>query len=416
MLKLRIVVLALALVGAAWSQDSFAITGARIERGDGQVVESGTVVVADGKIVAVGAQAAVPPGMTVVDGKGWTVYPGFVDAYTTRGLKVPAAAAQDPRDDKTEAPATMWSKNRKGIRAEVRAAAFLDLATSVEDFHKQGFTAGLLAPGNGTLRGRCAVAAYIKDATEATLPNADFGFEISFRGGSGAGYPGNIMGVIALMRQTLFDAQRYAANAPEEKDEVLAGAVPAVEGKMPVVFAADTENEIVRAVRIADEFGMKLIIAGGREAWKQAPMLQQRGIPVMLNLNVGSKPPKDEDKGVEPGDSVPQAVRDDRIRDWAERASNASALAKAGVTFAFSTEGDSLADFLDNVRTAMANGLARGAALKALGAGSNLFGLGTGGVFTGQSANLTIMDGDFAHPASKVVRVVVHGTLVEVKP
>lgn len=415
MLKLRFVVLALALVGAAWSQDSFAITGARIERGDGQVVASGTVVVRAGKIVSAGAEATVPDGVKVVDGKGWTIYPGFVDGYTTRGLKVPAAATQEPRDDKTEAPATMWEKNRKGIRSEVRAAAHLDLAASVEDFYKQGFTAGLLAPGNGTLRGRCAVANYTKDATEASLPNPDFGLEVSFRGGTGAGYPGNIMGVIALMRQTLFDAQRYAANNPEEKDAALAGAVPAVQGKMPVVFAADTENEIVRAVRIADEFGMDVMIAGGREAWKQARLLQQRGIPVLLNLNVGTKPPKDEDKGVEPGDSVPQAVRDDRIRDWTERASNAAALARGGVKFVFSSEGDSLSDFLENVRTAMAHGLARGDALKALHGGSPLLGLGTGGVFGGQNANLTIMDGDFADPASKVVRVVVNGTLVEVK-
>ena len=418
MLKLCLVLLACAAMGAAWSQDasrSFAITRARIEMGDGSVIDRGNIVVRDGKIAAIGADVAVPAGVKTIDGKGLTVYPGFVDGYTSRGLKVPVAAAQEPRDDKTEAPPTMWEKNRKGIRSDVRAAAFLDLATSVEEFHKQGFTAGLLAPGSGTLRGICADAAYEADAKEATLPNASFALEMSFRGGSGAGYPGNIMGVIALMRQTLFDAQRYSANAPAEKDEALAGAVPAVEGKMPVVFAADTEVEILRAVRIADEFGMRLIISGGREAWKQAALLHQRGIPVLLTINVGSEPPKDEGKSVEPGDSVPQAVRADRIRDWAERAANAAVLSKGGVSFAFSTEGDSLGDFFENVRATIEHGLPRNAALRALSEASRVLGLGDGVLETGQPANLTIMDGDFATKGAKVVRVVVNGTMVEVK-
>src|SRR5687767_11532522 len=65
-----------------------AIIGARIEIGDGRVIEKGNVVMRDGIITAVG-DAPVPKGAETLDGTGLTVYPGFIDAYTNKGLKLP---------------------------------------------------------------------------------------------------------------------------------------------------------------------------------------------------------------------------------------------------------------------------------------------------------------------------------------
>ena len=412
------------LVAVAWcaavqAQDlpqTIAITDARIERGDGTVIDRGTLVIRDGKIESIGANVAVPAGALVVPCAGLTVYPGFVDGYTTRGLKVPAQEGLTARTSTDTAPATMWDKNRKGIRSEVRAAAALDLKTGAADFHKQGLIAGLLAPGNGTLRGVCAVANYLPDADEASLPNKAFALEASFRPGTGEGYPGNLLGVIALLRQTLYDARRYATLDDAEKDEALAGAAPAVQGLMPTVFSADTELEILRAVKIADEFGLKLIIAGGREAWKQADLLKRRGIPVLLNLNVGDTPSLTESDDTEPGDRVPRAVRDAQLAEWKERAANAAALSKAGVTFAFSSEGDALGDYLANVRTAIEHGLSREAALRALTTTpASMLGLPSGTLAVGVAANLTILNGDFADSKTKTAHVVVAGRHFEVK-
>lgn len=403
---------------AATAQNSkpLALVGARIELGNGTVLERGTLVIRDGKIAAVGEQIQIPPDTQQIDLQGQTVYPGFIDSYTTRGLDIPSAPSADPRDDKEAAPPTMWEKNRKGIRSDVRSAAYLSLKTSAEDFHKQGFTAALLAPGSGTLRGICAIAPLQVQADETSLLDPEFALEMSFRGGTGTGYPGNVLGIIALMRQTLFDAQRYSTLDSAEADEALAAAAPAATGRMPVVFSADTELEILRAVRICGEFGMKPMIAGGREAFRQARFLAERRIPVLLNLNVGEAPKLEEDAGTEPGDSVPRAVREDQLRDWNERAANAAALAEAGVTLAFSSEGDALGDFLTNVRIAIEHGLPRADALRALTATpAELLGAGPGVIRVGQPAFLTIMDGDFAEAKSKVTRVVVGGVSFEVK-
>lgn len=408
-----------ALSVAAFAQDApktIAITDVRIERGDGTVIERGTIVVRDGLIDAMGSNVAAPAGALVVPGAGMTVYPGFVDGFSTRGLKVPTQETQTARVSTLTAPATMWEKNRKGIRSDVRASTFLDLKTATEDFHKQGIVSGLLAPGNGTLRGICAVAQFLPDAAEANLPNPSFGLEASFRGGTGEGYPGNILGIIALLRQTLYDAQRYGTLDDAEKDEALAGLGPALQGSMPTLFNADTEVEILRAINIADEFGLKLILVGGREAWKQADLLKKRNIPVLLNLNVGDAPSLTESDDTEPGDRVPQAVRDAALAEWKERAANAGALEKAGVIFAFSTEGDALGDYLTNVRTAISNGLPRERALRAMTAiPAALLGLKGGTLEVGGPANIAVLDGDFADSKTRVAHVVVAGQLFEVK-
>src|SRR5688572_16310643 len=76
---------------------SQAIVGARIEVGDGRVIERGTIVMRDGLIVSVAEGVAVPPGAEVLDGKGLTVYPGFIDAGTFKGIKLP-----DPRPTQDE--------------------------------------------------------------------------------------------------------------------------------------------------------------------------------------------------------------------------------------------------------------------------------------------------------------------------
>ena len=198
----------------AQSKDVF-ISNAHIETGDGKVIASGGIYIHDGKIAAVGEGLQPPAEATVIDAKGGYVYPGFIDAYSTDGLKLPDVPASGPAPDtRNTAPATMWHANRRGIRSDIVAAKCLDIADHTKDAYGMGITTGLLSSGSGSIRGIASVVDYIG---KGTVLLSDAAGELALRGGGGGGgggYPGTLFGVTALTRQVIIDAQAYAANPP----------------------------------------------------------------------------------------------------------------------------------------------------------------------------------------------------------
>lgn len=473
----------LAAQAQAPSRDVYAIVGARIEVGDGRVIEKGTVVLRDGMIEAVGADVKAPPEAEVIKGDGLVVYPGFIDGFNTSGLKLPDARPdQDTAPNTTDTPPTsMREANRKGVRPELRAAECLDLKdTLLAPLRKEGFTTALLMPAGGTING-CAALVNLSGLPKrdcVVRPDAGIGFSYRLqRGGfgGGGGYPGSLMGVIAHLRQTLLDARYFRTQQTAfsngyphrpPADDCLAALQPVLDARLPALFEADTENEIARALKMCDEFGMKLIVAGGTEAWKHAALLAKRQIPVVVDLNfeeaagrggrrggpgrpqTPGSPPRtgrrtgrpgaptqpnsspsplpdrkpdlkdldpdevpvlDKRSGADSGpeeEQMPQAVKDDQKKRRDEKVANAAKLHQAGVSFAFTTHGSkSPADFWTNLRSAIKAGLPKEAALRALTVvPARLYGVDRqmGTVEAGKTADLVVMSADFADSAAKV--------------
>jgi imidazolonepropionase-like amidohydrolase len=418
---------ALSAASLAQTKD-VAITGAKIELGDGKVIASGTVVIHDGKIASIGDNVQVPPGAEVIDAKGKTLYPGFIDAYSTRGLKLPdAPAAGTPPDSRTTAPATMWHGNRKGIRADILASKCLDFKDQLNANYAQGIITALLAPGGGTIRGFATIVDYT-DPGFVLVPNAAGELAIrggGFGGGGGAppstapptgdtGYPGSLLGIIAVARQFLVDAQEYALNGPATKDGGFENMKPLMSKQIPAIFFADTDREIVRSGQIADEFGLKSMYAGAHEAFKQIDYLKAKGIPVLASVDVGAEPPM---KATAESDT-PQAVLDERHQTWVDRSQNIKLLLAAGIPVAFSSAGANLGDYLKNVRKIIAMGVPRDAALRCMTSdAAAILGISDqlGTIELGKRANLVLMNGDFANEATQVETVFVGGTKVDVK-
>ena len=412
-----------------------AIVGARIEIGDGRVVERGTIVVHGDKILSVGAGPA-PAGATVVDGNGLTVYPGFIDAYSTSGLKLPEPipSGKDVPDTVNTAPATMWHQNRKNIRADVRAADCLDLKGPFTERYAQGVTSVLLSGGNGSLAG---TAALVDLADAPKVVNAEAAGEIVLRGGGGRGgggadtadmaggqgrrpqaddgaptyaYPGTLFGIYGLMRQTLADAKGYAAQDKPKADPTYEGLKPLVTGQMPCLFTLTNARDIARAGHVADEFGLRMIVNGGTDGYRMIDVLKAHGASVVLSLDQAAEPRRTPSTEA---DSIPQRVLDDRYATYQERLGNAKALDAAGIVLAFRSGSDG---YLAGVRKMIANGLPRAAALRAMTVNpAAMFGaadrLGT--IEAGKTANLVIMTGDFADAKSKVQSVLVEGARFE---
>src|SRR5262245_30415469 len=137
---------------------TYAIRDAKVVVEPGTVLPKATVVVRDGLIAAVGPDVPVPPDAAVIDGKGLTVYPGFLDAGTTRGFDpaVRRSAVGPPVVEDIAADPLIATKpdHRRGLTPEFAAATALKPDEAADTaWRKVGVTAQLLAPDNGFLTG-----------------------------------------------------------------------------------------------------------------------------------------------------------------------------------------------------------------------------------------------------------------------
>ena len=264
--------------------DTYAITNARIVTVSGATIDRGTVVVRDGLIDAVGANVNAPPDARVIDGTGLTIYPGLIDSYTNLALPEPPPApspggggggffAAQPRPS----PGGPNSTQPAGLQPEVMVEDVIRPGGADLDVSRNlGITTALTLPRTGIWMGQSALINLAGDTPQEMIVRSPVAMHVGFTPLRGT-YPGSLLGVFAALRQMMLDAQRYNESmriydrSPRgmrrpEVDRSLAALVPVVEGRMPVVMFANSERELTRALDLASEFKLKLIIAGGREA------------------------------------------------------------------------------------------------------------------------------------------------------
>ncbi|MFN6964957.1 MAG: amidohydrolase family protein [Pyrinomonadaceae bacterium] len=417
-------------IAAQQPNQTYAITNARIVTVSGPVIEKGTIVIRNGLIDAVGANVSAPADAQVIDATGMTVYPGFIDALTNLGLQSQqtprpaggAATASQPAQQAQQQPASN-SNYPAGLRPE--ESAFDELRAGDAQFESArgaGFTSALTVGRTGIFNGRSALINLAGDSASAIVVKAPFAMHFSFRTIGGGQYPGSLLGTFSAFRQMLLDARRlqrlekqYAADPrglPRPPvDRSLEALYPVIDRQMPIVFNAQSEKEIIRALDLAKEFDLRAIIAGGQEAWKVADRLKAQDVPVLLSLNF----PKRTTSASADADPEPLDV----LRLRAEVPKNAARLAQAGVRFAFQSDGArSIADFFANAGKAVENGLSRDAAVRAMTLGSaEILGVDDrlGSIETGKIANIAVVKGDLFAKNRFVSRVFVDGRMFEMK-
>ena len=410
----------------------FAIKGARIVTVVGAPISSGTIVVRNGLIEAVGADVAVPATATVIDGAGLTVYPGLIDMGNSTGVDAAAPAA--PQNFRTTEEAERFRRAtnfRPGFEAAVNLRAD---SPELARFANAGVTSILAMPPSGIVKGQSALVNVVGPADQPQIGNVgDYrqglqvvrtpvALHVDYGGGAGrGGYPASLMGVISFVRQSFIDAryqrtgqERYAkaANAGLARpnyDPALNALQPALDGKLPVAFEANAAREILRALEMAREFKLDPIVTGAGEAHEVAADLKSRNVRVIYSVNYPTR-----SRALAP--DADESIATLRARANAPKVP--AALQKAGVTFAFSGSGlRDPRDFVRNVGRAVREGLPADAALRALtadaakiaGAGDRL-----GTLEKGRIANLLVTEGDIFDNAMKVKHVFVEGRMVPV--
>ena len=423
----------------------YALTNARIVTSPGKAIEKGTVVVRGGVIEAVGASGAVavPPDAHVIDLAGKTVSPGLIDPYVTEsrlsGAR-PAPAEDDLRGRRagpaapaaTPTPAPEPSGNvhpiarvhpEKNVLTDLKIAA--DVKEALRDL---GFTAVAAVPDKGIFRGESAVvtlgdvslgkSVVVPRSAQHVARDAD---ALPFGGGE---YPASKMGWVAAIRQTLSDAKwlstaeaAYAAKPagrprPEHLD-AWAALADAAAGKEPVVFETPDVLSLLRASKIAAEFGLKARYVGAADAYLLADEVKAAKPQLVLTL---AFPP-------------PTAVEDDddwadvslqRLRSWDRAPSNPRWMRDLGLTFALTTHGlTELADLTDHARKARARGLSADDLLAGFTTvPAKMLGLEgrAGEIVPGAAANLVVSIGPLFADKTLITTTWVDGVPYDVKP
>ena len=389
-----------------------AIVGARIVTSPGHVLEHGTIVMRDGVIAAVGASIRPPADARVWDGTGLTVYPGLIDAHVMpdAGRASGAPASRGP------------SHELASVRPDYRVVTALPLpADQLERLRAAGFTAAQVAPRGGILRGATAVVGLGDGRANGSVLRAEAAEVMALQPDT-SGYPGSLMGAIAVIRQALADARWYRdaqagyAKSPAGKtrpDENLAWAAlePVIAGREAALFVADDMLEVLRAGAIAKEAGVRGAVVGSGDEYKRAKEIVANGLPLIVPVAFPEAPDvADPDQALE--------VSTEELRHWNQAPGNPAALDRAGARFALTTTG--LKDpklFASRVQKAIEYGLDPIRALAAVTTvPAELLGLADrmGTIAPGKIANLTVTSGELFSRAGRVREVWVDGARYEV--
>jgi len=399
LLNLGICALGAAFVatGSAAAQ-TIAITGGKVFPVSGPPIENGTVLIRNGTIVAVGANVAIPSDAEKVDASGKWVTPGLVNAETQLGLVEVGfgAGANESRARSTD-----------GVTPDFASWDGLNpRSVLIPPAREGGVTSVMSTPVGGLIAGQSSMIDLYGDTRADMILRAPAAMiaGIGDAGGDGAPAKGQ---VVSKLRELLQDTRYYQKHVADfdrgESRQLsaspagLAAMVPVLEGKVPLLIDADQASDIQSVIDLAKEFGIKVILGGGEEAWEVADRLAKAKIPVLAGAM----------------SNIPSS-----FSALGARQDNVTLLRKAGVQVAIIGNGGGDEELFNvrNIRyeagNAVGYGLSWDEALKAITeTPAEIFGVADriGSLQAGREANVVIWDGDPFEFATRAVAVYVRG-------
>jgi imidazolonepropionase-like amidohydrolase len=381
--------------GAGRQDGTIAITGARIHVVSGPTIDRGAVVIADGKIAAVGANVQIPPNARVIDAAGKVVTPGFLDSATQIGVVEIPLSADGTADQST---------TDRGASAAFNVVdAFNPNSTILPVTRVEGVTRAVVMPaGTGHVLGGQAAVIDLSGAHAPASVRKSPAAMVALLGEAGAAVAGGSRASAMLrLREALHDARDYqqhraAYDAAQRRAYSLSrldldALAPVVRGETPLAVYANRASDLLAALRLADDFKLRVILVGAAEGWMVADEIARRKVPVI----------------VKPLTNLPNF---DSLGATLE---NPSRLAKAGVTIALSTfDTHNARNLRQEAGNAVAYGLDREAALAAVTlAPARIWGVADtyGSIEVGKEADLVVWSGDPFELTTSAEQVFIRG-------
>ncbi len=378
---------------------TIAITGGKVYPVSGPPIENGTVIIANGKIAAVGANVPVPAGAQRIDATGKIVTPGFVNSSTELGVQE-VAQVRDTRDmsargkDNIAAAFTVW----EGLNPN---------SVMLAPARKEGVTSFVVVPTGGLVAGQAALVDVVPGTTTDMIVRAPVAMVAQVGNPQGAGL-GSRGELIVKLRELLedtkfFKAHRDAFDRAQTRPFAagrldLQAMIPVIEGRLPLLVTVDRASDIDAAMRLARDYNVRLMIGGGAEAWMVADRLAAARIPVLTGAM----------------NNIPSG-----FAALGQRQENAGLLRKAGVAVSLignAGGGDEEAFNVRNLKQEAGNAVSYGMtwddALRAVTlAPAEFFGAAdrVGSLQPGREANVVVWSGDPFEFTTRAEHVFVRG-------
>lgn len=386
---------AFACLASPAAAQTIAITGGRVHPVSGPVIENGTVLIRDGRIVAVGANVSVPADAVRIDATGKWVTPGIVNVATTLGV-VEIGAVEETVDTPARGRGDAITASHKVWEG------FNPNSPLIQVTRNDGITTVGVVPGGGLVGGQAAMV----DLSDGSLSDmllqapvamtADIGSKGEHVGGTRAEVLQRLRDLLADTREYMRRRADYERNATRElaaRRGDLEAMIPVVQGRLPLVIDANRASEIESAINLAKEFSLRIIISGGAEAWMVAPKLAAARVPVIVGaLN-----------------NIPLS-----FAMLGARQENAALLRQAGAQVLINggSDGFNARNVRFEAGVAVAFGLPWEDALRAVTlTPAETFGIAdrVGSLQVGREANVVVWSGDPFEPMTRAERVLVRG-------
>ncbi len=406
-----LVILCLLVVSTGWAQGGaqvYAIRGGTIYTVSGDAIESGTVLIQGGLITAVGANVSVPAGAVVYEAAGLQVYPGLFDAISRLGLtEIGQVTVTSDMNELGEYNPHL-----------VAATAIHPASEIIPVTRANGITHAVAAPtgGSGGIGGQGSLIHLDGWTVEEMLIEPSVGMVLNWPSlGGGRGFrrrgPPQPFAErkerhdkqVAQLESWLEASRHYAgamaSGSQPRRDLRLEALGRVASGELPFLVMANSDRDITEALEFAERNNVRIIIAGGRDAWKVADLLAEKQVPVILATTQAL--PSGEDDGYD------QAY------------ANPGQLYEAGVKFGFATFGASNSRTLPyEAAMAVPYGLPWEEALKAVTINSaEILGVGDrlGTIETGKIGNVIITTGDPLNIQTEVRFVFINGQPIDLQ-
>ncbi|PWL38348.1 amidohydrolase [Flagellimonas aquimarina] len=369
-----------------------AFTNAKIYVTPNQIIENGTLLIQNGKVIQVGNTVSIPKNTVVEDLEGKYIYPSFIDVFSSFGVKKPKKAESRGRSAQYNASREGFYWNDHIMPENDAISSFNYDDKKAKELRKAGFGVVNSHIQDGIARGSGVLVALNDHGSESKRILEDrsaqyFSFKKSIA--KNQSYPTSLMGATALMRQLYYDMAWYSKGNVDTKDRSIEALL---ENKgMTQIFAAGNNGNVLRADKIGDQFGVQYAILAGGDEYEYIQEVKATNAKLIVPLNF----PKAYDVS-NPYEAHYVTLKD--MKHWNLAPSNPKALEENSIQFSFTLQNlKSPSEFKSKLMKAIDHGLSKTKALEALTTvPANILGKSNeiGSLQVGRQANLLIASGD----------------------